>query len=350
MGNQKDGRSTVYNSITSKEKMSQVNSDNIDLENDFLEYLASTDKSKETIKQYRSNLHIFWCWNLEYNNNKFFIKLTKRELSKFQNHAINVWGWSSRRIRTVKATLSSLSNYIENILDDEFDDYKSIVGKIESPVDSPVRDKSVFEEKELNELLDYLVQNKEYNKACALSLAMNGGRRKAELPRFKVGYFRPEFTICNGALYKTPEKVKTKGRGSKGKMLELFTLASPFDPYLKLWLEERQRIGIISEWLFPKKQDGKWIDEPMPITTLDSWSRSFTTLLGKPFYWHSLRHYFTTKLISYDIPSSVIQDIIGWDSADMVNRYDDTEKDQRFEKYFGSDGIKKIKSTRLEEL
>ena len=179
---------------------------------------------------------------------------------------------------------------------------------------------------------------------------MNGGRRKAELPRFKVGYFRPEFTICNGALYKTPEKVKTKGRGSKGKMLELFTLASPFDPYLKLWLEERQRIGIISEWLFPKKQDGKWIDEPMPITTLDSWSRSFTTLLGKPFYWHSLRHYFTTKLISYDIPSSVIQDIIGWDSADMVNRYDDTEKDQRFEKYFGSDGIKKIKSTRLEEL
>jgi len=344
------GRSTVYNSITTPEKLSEVNEDNIQLENDFLEYLASTDKSKETIKQYRSNLHIFWCWNLENNKNKFFVDLTKRELTKFQNHALNGWGWSPRRIRTVKATLSSLSNYIENILDDEYEGYKSIIGKIESPIDRAVREKTVFQESDLMPLLDYLVENKQYMKACALSLAMNGGRRKAELPRFKVGYFRPEFTICNGALYKTPEKVQTKGRGFEGKPLELYTIVSPFQPYLDLWMEERQRLGINSQWLFPKKKDGKWVDEPIQTTTLDSWARSFSIFLGKPFYWHSLRHYFTTKLVSYDIPSAVIQDIVGWESADMVNRYDDTEKDERFEKYFGADGINKVKATRLEEL
>lgn len=348
--NLREGRTTVYNTITSPEKLEQVNKDNIQLENDFLDYLASTDKSKETIKQYKANLHVFWCWNLEYNDNKFFVKLRKRELAKFQNHAMNSWHWSSRRIRTVKATLSSLSNYIENILDDEYEDYKSIVGKIESPVDTPAREKTVFQEDDLLPLLNHLVENKEYMKACALSLAMNGGRRKAELPRFKVGYFRPEFTICNGALYKTPEKVKTKGRGAKGKLLELYTLSSPFNPYLKLWLDERQSLGINSQWLFPKRSNGKWVDEPIRVTTLDSWARSFSIFLGKPFYWHSLRHYFTTKLISYDIPSSVIQDVIGWESADMVNRYDDTEKDESFEKYFGTDGINKVKSTRLEEL
>lgn len=348
MGNQ--GRSTVYNSITSKEKLDKVNDDNISLEEDFLEYLASTDKSKGTITQYRANLHVFWCWNLEYNKNKFFVDLTKRELAKFQSHAIKEWGWSARRVRTVKATLSSLSNYIENILDDEYKGYKSIIGKIESPVDTPAREKTVFQEEELKHLLDTLVKQKEYMKACALSLAMNSGRRKAELLRFKIGYFRPEFTICSGALYKTPEKVKTKGRGSKGKMIELYTLAAPFNKYLKLWVEERKRLGIFSQWLFPRKIGNEWQDEPINEATLNSWARTFSSILGKPFYWHSMRHYFTTRLISYDIPSAVIQDVIGWDSADMVNRYDDTDKDERFEKYFGVDGVRRRKPTWFDQI
>ena len=73
-----EGRTTVYNEITSKEKLEKVAHENIDLENDFLEYLSSIDRSKGTIKQYRANLHVFWCWNLEFNNNKFFVDLTKR--------------------------------------------------------------------------------------------------------------------------------------------------------------------------------------------------------------------------------------------------------------------------------
>ena len=56
MGNVKEGRSTVYNEITSEEKLRQVNQDNIQLEEDFLEYLASIDRSKGTIKQYKAQL------------------------------------------------------------------------------------------------------------------------------------------------------------------------------------------------------------------------------------------------------------------------------------------------------
>ena len=92
----KDGRTTVYNNITSEEKLEKVNKENIQLENDFIEYLESIDRAKGTIKQYRANLHVFWCWNLENNNNKFFVDLTKREISKFQNHALNKWGWNGK--------------------------------------------------------------------------------------------------------------------------------------------------------------------------------------------------------------------------------------------------------------
>lgn len=346
----KEGRSTVYNQITSEEKLKQVNPENIDLANDFIEYLESIDRSKGTIKQYKANLNIFWCWNLDFNKNKFFVDLTKREISKFQSYAMNTWGWSPKRIRTVKAVISSLSNYIENILDDEYDGYKSIVRKIESPADTAVRVKTVFSDSELESLLAKLVEEKHYMKACVLALAMNNGRRKAELPRFKVSYFDDSNLICDGALYKTPEKVITKGRGSRGKMLNLYTLSKPFKPYFDLWMQKRNELGIESELLFPKFKDGEWIDEKIDITLLDSWARTFSNMLGKTFYWHSLRHYFTTKLKSSGIPDSVVQDIIGWDSADMVKIYDDTPSEEQFEKYFGSDGIKEVKQTSLEDL
>lgn len=345
-----DGRSTVYNQITTKEKLAQVNPDNIALANDFIDYLKSVDRSKGTIYQYKSVLNVFWCWNLEFNKNKFFVDLTKREISKFQSYAMNTWNWSPKRIRTVKAIISSLSNYIENILDDEYDDYKPIVRKIESPSDVSVRTKTVFKAEELEGLLSTLVEQKQYLKACVLAIAMSSGRRKAELRRFKVSYFKPENLICDGALYKTPEKMITKGRGSRGKLLDIFILAKTFDPYLELWLQERERLGINTDLLFPKCQGEKYVNEMLDISTLDSWAKSFSSMLGKPFYWHSLRHYFTTKLKSSGIPDSVIQDIIGWESADMVKIYDDTPREEQFEKYFGAEGIKKVEQTSLENL
>lgn len=330
--------------------MSKVNPLNTELEEDFIDYLASIDRSKETIRQYRSILHIFWCWNLEYNDNKFYVDLKKREYARFQNHALNEWGWSPRRMRTVKAALSSLGNYIENILDDDFKHYKSIVNKIQSPADSAVREKTIFTEGELDGLLKHLVEEKQYMQACALSLCINSGSRKSELVQFKAGFFRPEFTICNGALYKTPEKMRTKGPGANGKQLERYVLAVPFNPYLHLWLKERERLGILSQWLLPKFRFEKWCDEPMTVYMLDMWAKEFTEYLGKPFYWHSIRHFYTTKLLSYGIPTSVVQDIVGWESADMVSLYDDTDKEEKFTKYFDEFGIRRIEPTMLTEI
>lgn len=344
------GRTTVYNEITSEEKLKQVNPENLQLEEDFLEYLESVDRSKGTIKQYRANLHIFWCWNLEFNKNKFFVELTKRELVKFQNHALNVWQWSPRRIRVVKATISSLSNFIESILDDEFEDYRSIVKKIESPTNEAVREKSVFTQEELQPLLDTLVENKDYMKACVLALAMYSGRRKAELTRFKVSYFTDENLLFGGSLYKSPEKIKTKGRGTKGKLLEVYVLAKPFKPYLDLWLKEREELGIKSDWLFPKYKNGEWLDENIDTSTIDSYSRTYTRLLGKPFYPHSCRHMFCTMLLEQNLPESVVQDIIGWSSSEMVKLYDDRSKDSQLEKYFGEDGIKQVETKGLSDL
>ena len=127
-------RKTVYNNITSEEKLAKVNPENIRLGNDFLEYLTSIDRAKTTVNSYDADLKVFWCWNEEFNNGKFFVELSKREIAKFQNYALNTWGWSPARMRRVKSTLSSLSNYVESMLDDEYEDYRPIVRKIENKV------------------------------------------------------------------------------------------------------------------------------------------------------------------------------------------------------------------------
>ena len=50
------------------------------------------------------------------------------------------------------------------------------------------------------------------------------------------------------------------------------------------------------------------------------------------------------------MPESIVQDIIGWSSSDMLRIYDDRELDSQFDKYFGEDGIKQVKSSSLDNL
>ena len=168
--------------------------------------------------------------------------------------------------------------------------------------------------------------------------------------KIQIKYFDKENLICEGALFKTPEKIVTKGRGLKGKLLDVYTLAKPFQPYLNLWMEERKRLGIRSEWLFPKNENGKWVNKPIRTATLDYWAKTFSTMIHKHFYWHSMRHYFTTKLSEANLPDSVIQDIVGWESIEMVSVYVDTSADKKLDKYFGADGFKEVQQTELKEL
>nr|DAP89359.1 MAG TPA: SITE SPECIFIC RECOMBINASE XERD [Caudoviricetes sp.] len=343
------GRKVQHNNIVTDELLSQVNQENIELGKDFLDYLRSIDRSPNTIDAYANDLKIFWVYLLLHCNNKFFIDLSKREISKYQSYCLTEWKWSPARMRRVKSTLSSLSNYVESMLDDEFENFKPIIRKIENPVNEKVFTKTVLEDSQLEELLDILVEKGKYDKACILSLAMNSGRRKSELPRFKVSYFDDE-NIIYGSLYKTPEQIKTKGRGSRGKRLTCYTLSKPFKPYFDMWMNYRKENRIESEWLFPKKVGGKYIDEPMESKTLDSWAETFGRLLGVDFYFHSLRHYFTTACARSGLPDNVIQMLIGWSSLDMVSLYKDIEADEEFEKYFADGEIKKVEQKSLSDL
>ena len=321
-------RKTQYNKLTSPEKTAKINPNNMRLKDDFLLYLQSVRRSAGTIAGYDSDLLIVFTYILDYLDNKDFHKLTKRDGICLQNWRLSN-GNSSARIRRVKAALSSLSNYIENILSDddpEYVGYRSIIRKIENPPLQATMEKTVWKDGELEGLLSQLVEKNKYEQACMVALGMYSGRRKAELCRFKVSDFDDDKLVCDGALYKS-SPLLTKGN----KYLECYTLAKRFKPYLDLWMQQRSQLGIDSEWLFPDRSDYTKSRDPR---SLNSWTEKFSRMTGKDFYMHALRHYFVSALSREGLPDNVIVQIIGWSSSEMFNVYNDNSKDDQIAMFF----------------
>lgn len=339
------GRKTKMNSITSPELLAQVNPDNQELLKDFLDYLKSTQRSETTCAGYENDIKIAWVWCLLNNGNKFFIDWTKRNIVAYQNWLLNTNENSPARIRRLKASLSSLSNYIENVLDDEYPGFRNIINKVESPANQPVREKTVLSEEEVSEYLGKLVAAGKIEIACYIALAAYGGRRKSEILRFRVDDFDEAHLVCGGSLWRS-SPIKTKGR-SHGKYLNCYTLVKKFKPYLDLWLAERNRLGINSEWLFP------CLDDPtkaLGISTINSWMQSVSRMTGKNIYAHSFRHFYTTLLSNQGLPDSVIKEIQGWQDVALVSVYVDRSTEETLDKYFDTNGIKVVENKSLSDL
>jgi integrase len=340
-------RSTVYNRIFNEEDWAKVNPKNKQLLKQWQTYLSSTNKSKGTIYQYSNDMKIIFIFLLNECQNRFIVDLNKRDIITFQGYSINEWGHSSNRTRRIKSCLSSLCNFVENIMDDLYPDFRNVVNKIESPVNQPVREKTVLSEEQVETVLRTLVESKQYQKACVFALAANSGARLSELVRFEVNFFE-EKNLQNNSYYKTPKKIKTKGRGNQGKLMHKFVLKAGFQEYLDLWLKERKELGIETESLFVTRKDGEWV--PATNTTLQSWKSQFSNILGESFYFHSLRHFLTSRLRKNNIPDRVIKDFFGWESIDMISIYDDNEAEDDFANFFTEDGIKKVEKKNLNEM
>ena len=341
------GRKTVYNKIFNEEDWEKVNPKNKQLFNEWKTYLMSTDKSTGTISQYTNDLRILAIFLMKMGDNKFIIDLNKRDIIAFQGHSINEWGHSPSRTRRIKSCLSSLCNYVENIMDDLFPDFRNVVNKIESPNSQPVREKTILKEEQVEHVLKTLIDTKQYQKACVFALAANSGARLNELLRFEVEFFVDE-NLQHGAYYKTPKKIRIKGKGKNGGSAYKYVLKNGFQYYFDLWMKERKRLEIDSDSLFVTRKEEQWM--PAQDTTLSSWTTQFSRILETNFYFHSLRHYLVTKLRVNNIPDPVIKEFFGWKSIDMIEIYDDNEAEDDFAKYFTQEGIKKVENRELNDL
>ena len=115
-------------------------------------------------------------------------------------------------------------------------------------------------------------------------------------------------------------------------------------------MEERERLGVPNEIddIFISGVKENWYSATE--NKFNYYANVFSEEMGVDFYFHCLRHQFTTSLLESGIPSSVVQQIIGWSSADMLNLYDDRDKDSLIGEYFKDGEIVKKENKDLGEL
>ena len=327
------GRTTYRKIITDDETIGKINPKNQRLVNRFLRNF-NTKRSDVSVNVYRSNFNIFFCWNVLYNDNKFFVDIRKSEFADFFDYAVEELRWSPSRYSNVWSSLNSLSNFIENLLDDDYPDYKNQVKKIEHLPKNPVRKKTVLTDVQVDNLMNYLSDEiHKPQEALLLALAISSGARISELFRFTTDLIDENNTAFDDLFLETTDMIKTKGFGKQGELKYKYIIKDIFLPKYKVWLPIREKImqehGQDHPYIFIRK-DGS----PANTSTARSWVRKWEKFLtykdpSNPerkevhFYPHCLRHRIVTHLSKLGLEPDFIISIMGWKSRDMYDIYND---------------------------
>lgn len=324
-------RSTVYNAgLVTPEKWEKVNAKNKELMEYFITSLDAAGKSDQTIKQYTAQLKIVMVYISEFCGNKEFVDLKKRDLIQFEGWLQNTLKVSGKRISSFKSVISSFSNYIMRAWDDEYPNFKNISSIIEVTSSDPVREKTVLSEEQIMTCVKSL-STKKPQVACFMALLFASGMRKAEAIQMTVDDFKESNKVMNGIFYLT-RKIRTKGRGKQGKILQKYVFCDIFEPYFKIWMEEREKKGINSPWLFVTYRDGNY--EQAQVSTANSFAETIGRELDMPIYCHSFRHGWCTYLHRKGYPETVIQKLQGWAGLDMVSLYNDISDEEELQDFF----------------
>ena len=326
------GRKTFRKVITSEELDTQINPKNIQLAERFLKNFA-TKRSPNSVVSYKSNLRIFFTWNLLFNDNKFFIDIRKIELMDFFDFCVAELHHSPNRFCQMHSCLSSFSAWIENFFDDDYPLFRNLLPKIEKPVKENVRKKTVLQKADIDKLFAYFEENDMAQDACLLALAISCGARVSELASFTTDLIDEDNTAFDGLFLETTREIKTKGRGVNGKMLKKYILKDTFLPHYHKWLEARKEImdehGKEHDSIFITKDGG-----PANADRLRDCMSRWSDVVGQPCYPHNFRHYNISFLKRLELEDDFIVYITGWSEStghSMVAIYNDmTAKDRKW--------------------
>lgn len=325
-------RKTVYNNNLTSDWQG-VNEKNKNLLKEFIRYCVANNKSPQTCEQYEAQLKVFFCWNFTENDDKFFVDIKKRELVNFFGWGREM-GWSPCRLASLRAVLSSFSNFIERILDEDYPTFRNLVKVLEPIVLDHVREKTVIGEADVIAGIEKLVARGEYQYACFLALLLSSGMRKSEAAQMKVSYFTTAQNIVFGGMaYATP-KIRTKGPGMKGKQIPRYIFRATFDKYLNLWLEKRKELGIECDDLFVINR-GYDNYQPAKSENFTYWCQKIGEIIGEEnLYCHALRHSFVSELKRRGWPDSVLLQIVKWTDGKMIKIYNDNSDEDELASFF----------------
>ena len=194
-------RETFRKVITSPELIEEINPKNKQLMKMFLKH-KNAKCSDKTIENYKSDLNIYFCYNVTENNNKFFIDTKKIELAQFFDYALLELKWSGNRYARMRSLMKNFSQFIVDYLDEDYPDFKNQVNKAVAKVPKiPVRKKTILLPEDVYHLRDVLIDRGKIEQAAYLMLLASSGVRISESIRITVDMIDEDYTAFGGLFF-----------------------------------------------------------------------------------------------------------------------------------------------------
>ena len=266
------------------------------------EFISVQNHSPQTKTQYTSGLKQFGWFICESMNNKPLYKITKRDFLRYISYLRDNRKLSSSAMNLKKACVSSLCNYIENVVADEdenFRTFRNFTRGLPAIPRNKVYEKVKVTYDEYMEMMKVLESDNNYLGMAWLSTAFRVGARRSELIQFKSEIRK--YPIPEGQTYVLSHTVRGKGKSTDGKPLQYMI---PLDvlPYWEKWLETR---GYDHEYIFTVKHNG----EIKPLSP--SWANYFcenvlSNILGRRINVHIFKNSCITHLLESGIDINLV--------------------------------------------
>ena len=126
------------------------------------------------------------------------------------------------------------------------------------------------------------------------------------------------------------DKIRTKGKGSIGKVIGRYVIKSTFKPYFDLWQKQREKLGVKTDYLFIKITS----QEPADISTANFFVSKINKQFNCDFYNHCARHFMVSQLKRLGLTTEDIKEVMKWSDVKMVEIYDDSSSEERIHNVF----------------
>lgn len=298
------------------------------------DFLRQSQKSDQTIKQYKSALYIFARFVHDELSNRPVTVLKVRDALKYQNHLIDL-GLSDSAIKFKRSAVSALYIYIEAFWEDEYPKTRNIFTKAVPSVGNTKRkEKNPLTLREMEKLKKELIKKEEWQKLAYLTFTYSTGCRREESRQLKKEVaFYEKYSNPKGEQknYYVTHDIRAKGKGKQGKVRK-FQFDEESMQYIKKWIEVRGEDD--NESLFViKTKEGKV--SQVSASTFNTWCEQFTEILGKKVHPHLLRSSrATNSVVEEGKDIKAVQQLLGHESSSTTEIYIVKENDNVIDELF----------------
>lgn len=285
------------------------------------DFLRQSQKSDQTLKQYKSALYIFSKFVHDELRNKPITQLKVRDALRYQNYLIDL-GLSDSSIKFKRSAVSALYIFIEAFWEDEYPETRNIFTKAVPNVgNNKKKTKDPLTLKEMEKLKNKLIELEEWQKLAYLTFTYSTGCRREESRQLRkevASYEKYKNAKEEVKNYYVTHDIRAKGRGKQGKVRK-FQFDDEAMQYIKKWVEVRGEDD--SEFLFvAKTKDGK--ASQVSASTFNTWCEHFTEILGKKVHPHLLRSSrATNSVVEEGKDIKAVQQLLGHNSSSTTEIY-----------------------------